>query len=111
MKKNRTGMLVTLVCPLEKVGPFANFLLRETTTIGLRWRSENRRKAWRRIESMETPYGRINFKIAQIGKETINVAPEYEDCLRAALERKVPLKQVMAEAIKIGLTFRQSADQ
>lgn len=111
MKKNRTGMLVTLVCPLEKVDPFANFLLRETTTIGVRWRTENRLKAWRRIESMETPYGRINFKIAQIGNETINVAPEYEDCLRAALERKVPLKQVMAEANKIGQTLRQSADQ
>jgi len=111
MKKNRTGMLVTLVCALEKVGQFANFLLRETTTIGLRWRSENRLKARRRIESMETPYGRINFKIAQVGKETINVAPEYEDCLRAALERKVPLKQVMAEANKIGQTFRQSADK
>jgi uncharacterized protein (TIGR00299 family) protein len=111
MKKNRTGMLVTLVCALEEVGQFANFLLRETTTIGLRWRSENRLKAWRRIESMETPYGRINFKIARIGTETINVAPEYEDCLRAALERKVPLKQVMAEAHKIGQTFRQSADQ
>jgi uncharacterized protein (TIGR00299 family) protein len=111
MKKNRTGMLVTLVCPLEKVGPFANFLLRETTTIGLRWRTENRLKAWRRIESMETPYGRINFKIAQIGNETINIAPEYEDCLRAALERKVPLKQVMAEANKIGQTLRQSADR
>jgi uncharacterized protein (TIGR00299 family) protein len=111
MKKNRTGMLVTLVCPLEKVGPFANFLLRETTTIGLRWRTENRLKAWRRIEAMETPYGPINFKIAQIGKETINVAPEYEDCLRVALERKVPLKQVMAEANKIGQIFRQSADQ
>jgi uncharacterized protein (DUF111 family) len=111
MKKNRTGMLVTLVCPLEKVGQFANFLLMETTTIGVRWRTENRLKAWRRIESMETPYGRINFKIARIGKETINVAPEYEDCLRAALERKVPLKQVMAEANKIGQTFRQSSDQ
>ncbi|MGA9537619.1 MAG: nickel pincer cofactor biosynthesis protein LarC [Desulfobacterales bacterium] len=111
MKKNRTGMLVTLVCAFEKVGQFADFLLRETTTIGLRWRSENRLKAWRRMESMETPYGRINFKIAQVGKETINVAPEYEDCLRAALERKVPLKQVMAEANKIGQTFRQSADQ
>ena len=111
MKKNRTGMLLTLVCALEKVGQFADFLLRETTTIGLRWRSENRLKAWRRIESMETPYGRINFKIAQVGKETINVAPEYEDCLRAALERKVPLKQVMAEANKIGQTFRQSADK
>jgi len=111
MKKNRTGMLLTLVCALEKVGQFANFLLRETTTIGLRWRSENRLKAWRRIESMETPYGRINFKIAKIGNETINVAPEYEDCLRAALERKVPLKQVMAEANKIGQTFRQSADK
>jgi hypothetical protein len=102
---------LTLVCALGKVGQFADFLLRETTTIGLRWRSENRLKAWRRIESMETPYGRINFKIAQVGKETINVAPEYEDCLRAALERKVPLKQVMAEANKIGQTFRQSADK
>jgi len=111
MKKNRTGMLVTLVCALEKVGQFANFLLRETTTIGLRWRSENRLKARRRIESMETPYGRINFKIAKIGNETINVAPEYEDCLRAALERKVPLKQVMAEANKIGQALRQSAER
>jgi len=110
MKKNRTGMLVTLVCALEKIGQFADFLLRETTTIGLRWRPENRLKAWRRIESMETPYGRINFKIAKIGNETINVAPEYEDCLRAALERKVPLKQVMAEANKVGQTLRQSAD-
>jgi uncharacterized protein (TIGR00299 family) protein len=106
MKKNRTGMLVTLVCALEEVGRFANFLLRETTTIGLRWRSENRLKAWRHIKSMETPYGRINFKIAKIGNETINVVPEYEDCLRAALERKVPLKQVMAEANKIGQTLR-----
>jgi hypothetical protein len=60
---------------------------------------------------MQTSYGRINFKIARIGKETINVAPEYEDCLRAALERKVPLKQVMAEANKIGQTFRPSTDQ
>jgi hypothetical protein len=110
MKKNRTGMLVTLVCALEKIGQFANFLLRETTTIGLRWRPENRLKAWRRIESMETLYGRINFKIAKIGNETINVAPEYEDCLRAALERKVPLKRVMAEANKVGQTLRQSAD-
>ena len=60
---------------------------------------------------METPYGRVNFKIAKIGNETINVAPEYEDCLRAALERKVPLKQVMAEANKIGQALRQSAER
>jgi hypothetical protein len=111
MKKNRTGMLVTLVCPVGEVGRFADFLLRETTTIGLRWRSENRLKARRRIESIQTPYGRINFKIAHMGGETINVTPEYDDCLRAAVKHKISLKQVMAEAHKIGHTFRQRIDR
>ena len=40
----------------------------------------------------------INFKVAKIGRRTINVAPEYEDCKRAALKNGVPLKQVMEDA-------------
>ena len=99
MKKNRSGTLVTIICFPEMVETFAKFLLQETTTIGLRWRVENRIKARRTLKKVDTEYGVINFKVAQIGDEIINVAPEYEDCKRAALKAKVPLKKVI-ETVK-----------
>ena len=49
----------------------------------------------RRIETLDTPYGAINVKIAAVGEEIVNVTPEYDDCKRAALEQGVPLKQVI----------------
>jgi uncharacterized protein (TIGR00299 family) protein len=98
MKKNRSGTLLTIICQPQRVDEFSDFLLRETTTIGLRWRVDNRIKAHRTIQAIQTQYGAINFKVAKIGHRTINVAPEYEDCKRAALESGVPLKQVMEDA-------------
>ncbi len=98
MKKNRSGTLLTIICQPHRVAEFSDVLLRETTTIGLRWRIDNRIKAHRTIQAIQTQYGAINFKVAKIGHRTINVAPEYEDCKRAALESGVPLKQVMEDA-------------
>ena len=98
MKKNRSGTLLTIICQPHRVAEFSDILLRETTTIGLRWRIDNRIKAHRTIQAIQTQYGAINFKVAKIGHRTINVAPEYEDCKRAALESGVPLKQVMEDA-------------
>ena len=97
MKKNRSGTLLTIICQPQRVAEFSDFLLRETTTIGLRWRIDNRIKAHRTIQVIQTQHGAINFKVAKIGHRTINVAPEYEDCKRAALESGVPLKQVMED--------------
>jgi uncharacterized protein (TIGR00299 family) protein len=97
MKKNRAGTLLTIICQPQRVDEFSDFLLRETTTIGLRWRIDNRIKAHRTIQAIKTQYGPINFKVAKIGHRTINVAPEYEDCKRAALENGIPLKQVMED--------------
>ena len=98
MKKNRSGTLLTIICQPHRVAEFSDVLLRETTTIGLRWRIDNRIKAHRTIQAIQTQYGTINFKVAKIGHRTINVAPEYEDCKRAALKSGVPLKQVMEDA-------------
>jgi uncharacterized protein (TIGR00299 family) protein len=95
MKKNRSGTVLTLVCPPTMTGRFAQFLLRETTTIGLRWRIDQRLKARRRIATIETLYGPMPVKVAQIEGELVNIAPEYEDCRRVALEKGLPLKQVM----------------
>ncbi len=99
MKKNRPGTLLTVTCPPEIVGNITDLILHETTSIGLRWRVENRFKAHRVIRSLDTQYGALKIKVAENGKGVINVSPEYEDCRRLALEKKVPLKEVMAQAV------------
>ena len=102
MKKNRPGTLVTVTCLPNDLERFARFLLRETTTIGLRWRLENRVKARRRLEQIHTRYGPVMGKVAEANGEIINISPEYEDCKRIALEKKVPLKDVMEAARAAG---------
>jgi pyridinium-3,5-bisthiocarboxylic acid mononucleotide nickel chelatase len=100
MKKNRPGTLVTVLCSPEMVGKVADFLIRETTSIGLRYRIDHRIKAHRRIEKVETPFGPIHCKVASLyGGEVLNVFPEYKDCKRVALENGVPLKKVMEMVI------------
>ncbi len=102
MKKNRPGALLTIICAPQAVAKFAEFLLRETTTIGMRWRIENRLKARSTIKTSDTRFGPIRFKIAQLGNATVNITPEYEDCKRAALESKIPLKEIMTELMGLG---------
>ena len=98
MKKNRPGTLVTVVCKPEMIPQVSDFLMHETTTIGLRWRIENRIKAGRTIKEVSIPYGKVGIKVAVKGDQITNMAPEYEDCKRLALEKKVPLKDVIAAA-------------
>jgi uncharacterized protein (TIGR00299 family) protein len=99
MKKNRPGTLVTVICPPDMVGEVSDMLMRETTTIGMRWRIDNRIKAQRAIKEIRTTYGTVRIKVARVGDKIINIAPEYEDCKRLAIERDVPLKDVMAAAL------------
>ena len=98
MKKNRPGTLLTVLCQPEMVDQITDFLITETTTIGLRWRIDSRLKAGREIKAMETPYGVIKFKVAKTGNRTVNVSPEYEDCKRVAMEKNIALKDVLEAA-------------
>jgi uncharacterized protein (TIGR00299 family) protein len=100
MKKGRPATLLTVICSSEKLPAVTEFLLKETTTIGLRWHEDDRVKAEREIVSLQTKYGNIPFKIARWNGEVINVSPEYEDCKRKALEKGIPLKDVFEEARK-----------
>ena len=105
MKKNRPGTLLTIICDPHAVAKFASFLLQETTTIGMRWRIENRLKARRQIKEMDTRFGPVRFKFALLGNETVNIMPEYEDCKRVALESKIPLKDIMTELNSLGRKY------
>jgi uncharacterized protein (TIGR00299 family) protein len=98
MKKNRPGMVVTVTCRPHLVERFTELLLQETTTIGLRWRLDNRLKARRTMREVDTPFGVIRCKVASLDGKMTNITPEYDDCKRVALEKNVPLKTIMAAA-------------
>jgi hypothetical protein len=109
MKKNRPATLLTVICPPEKLPSVTAFLLRETTTLGLRWREEERSRTDREIIPFQTRYGKIRFKIARWEGSVVNLSPEYEDCKRLALEKGIPLKDVFDEAKKKAMAFLEKA--
>ena len=109
MKKNRPGTLLKVICPSEKLTSVTGFLLKETTTLGLRWHEEERNRADREILTLGTRYGKIRFKLARWEGKVVNVSPEYEDCKRLAVKKKITLKEVFEEARKEALTFLEES--
>ncbi len=93
MKKNRQGTLVTVIARLEDRDSLATVLMTETTTIGIRMHSAERRIAPRQIVEVQTQWGKVNVKVTAQG-----FTPEYEDCRKLALAAGVPLRSVLAEA-------------
>ena len=101
MKKGRAGVQMTVLCRPDLVPALEELLFRETSTIGLRWRLENKVALAREFIEVETQWGKVRIKIARLPNGTIaNVAPEYEDCRLLATRHSVPLKQVMEEAMR-----------
>jgi len=98
MKKNRPGILVSVLCVPEKSEALAQMLFEQTTTIGVRIYEARRKVLEREVVSVRTPYGEVRVKVSRREGKVLNVAPEYEDCQRLATEKGVPLKQVMLAA-------------
>jgi uncharacterized protein (TIGR00299 family) protein len=103
MKKSRPGMLLTVLCRTEDSQRLTKLILAETTTLGVRMRRESRAALTRRHVSVSTKWGDVRMKLANLNGSISNYAPEYEDCRQIAKEKKVPLKTVMQEAIKVYL--------
>jgi pyridinium-3,5-bisthiocarboxylic acid mononucleotide nickel chelatase len=93
MKKNRPGTLLSVIAKPEDTDALAAIVLSETTTIGLRITTAERRVATRRFLNVETPWGDVRMKITAQG-----ATPEYDDCRALAEAKGVPLKDVLAQA-------------
>lgn len=101
MKKGRTGVQMTVLSSPEKLSALRDLLLRETTTIGLRWRIENKLALEREFADVDTEWGTVRMKVARLASgEIANAQPEYEICRNLARVHKVPLKQVMQDAMR-----------
>ncbi|MGE5707230.1 MAG: nickel insertion protein, partial [Bacteroidota bacterium] len=98
MKKNRPGVMLSAVVPPSCQEACAQIVLEETTALGVRLLPAERRVMKRKIETVETPYGAVRVKSASREKAR-NRMPEYEDCLRAAREHGVPVKEVWIKAL------------
>jgi uncharacterized protein (TIGR00299 family) protein len=101
MKKGRAGVQMTVLSSPDLMSTLCDLLLRETTTIGLRWRMENKLALAREFVEVETEWGKIRIKVARWPSgEVANASPEYEVCRNIARRHGVPLKRVTQEAMR-----------
>ena len=94
MKKNRPGTMLTVIASPGDQEALAQLILSETSTLGVRIYSAQRRVLAREITEVETAHGKVRIKHAVSGSFT----PEYDDCRRIARETGLPLKEIIAAA-------------
>ncbi|MGN6555338.1 MAG: nickel pincer cofactor biosynthesis protein LarC [Verrucomicrobiota bacterium] len=100
MKKNRPGVLLTILCAEADADKFSELLLRETTAFGVRRHLAERRKLKRDFTSVKTKFGEVAVKLGRLNGQVVQAAPEFESCRDLAERARVPLKNVYEAAIK-----------
>ena len=98
MKKQRPGILLTVLCHPAQRAKLIDTLFRASTTFGVREHTTRRTVLSRRLVPVKTSYGRIRIKIGEWRGRIVTRAPEYEDCLACADRHEVPVKVVYAAA-------------
>lgn len=94
MKKGRPGNLLRVIAQPEDREMLAQLIFAETSTLGLRMYSAERRVQARSSAEVATPYGTVRVKVSSEG----SYAPEYEDCRKLAIASGVPLREILAAA-------------
>ncbi len=100
MKKNRPGVLLTVLCVAMDADKFSELILRETTAFGVRRTTAERRKLRREIKAVKTKFGEVSVKLGLLNKRVIQASPEFESCRKVAAIAGVTLREVYEAAIK-----------
>src|SRR5262249_2625039 len=98
MKKNRPGILLTLLCRPRDSESLTDLIFTETTTFGVRTYRAQRRVLPREFISVHTQYGDVRMKISRVNGHIRHAAPEFEDCKKLAEQHRIPLHQVIDAA-------------
>ncbi len=98
MKKNRPATLLRVLCQPGDADALMAILLAETSTLGVRQQVVTRHCLARTARTVETPYGPVRVKVAELGEDRVKTAPEYGDCRRLAETSGVPLREVYRAA-------------
>ncbi len=101
MKKNRPGILLSVITSTEFFDSVVRVLLEETSTLGVRHYDVDRVELPRKQTMIMTPFGKVRVKIGGLDKSSRTISPEYEDCRKIALKKEIPVKRVYDEALKV----------
>jgi uncharacterized protein (TIGR00299 family) protein len=94
MKKNRPGVMISVICEASREHAVTDVLLRETSTLGVRVQPIARHEAQRETMEFDSSLGPAVVKVKRLPGEPPRVAPEYEPCRRIAEARDMPLAEV-----------------
>ncbi len=100
MKKGRPGIVLTALCSADKKEDLIKIILKETTSIGVRFYEADRVTLEREIKTVKTKFGHVRVKVSKLGNEILKSAPEYDDCKKIAEKLKKPLIEVMKKMNK-----------
>lgn len=98
MKKNRPGIMLSVLCELSDISPIENIIFQETGTLGIRHHDVRRNKLTRETWTVQTVWGAIEGKLARLSDGSSRFKPEYESCRARSTEHKVSLSRVIDAA-------------
>ena len=99
MKKNRPGVLLSVLCAAGEADKFSEMILRQTSAFGVRRGLAERRKLRREFRIVQTPHGEVTVKLGFLDGGVAQVAPEFESCKKLAAERNLPLAEIYRAAL------------
>ena len=105
MKKGRPATVVSAIVPAERRDEVERALFVESTTIGVRATPVSRTRAPRRFETVTTRWGDVRLKLRGWDGRVIGAMPEYDDCLRLSRASGAPVREIWAEANRLGEVF------
>jgi uncharacterized protein (TIGR00299 family) protein len=97
MKKSRPAVKLSVLCTADAEARINEVLFRETSTIGVRKYKVDKTVLDRVIETISTPLGDVRVKSAFYKGVCIKSKPEYDDCIKIAREKGIPVSQVYRE--------------
>jgi len=109
MKKQRPGIKLSVITPEDRLDRMVDLILRETTSIGVRFAKWGRAVLERESVKLKTRFGQVVFKKVYDVDGIIRIYPEYEECRRIAEKKGLPVRQVHEELMAHAI--RETADR
>ena len=100
MKKNRPGVLLTVLCAATEADHFSELILRETTAFGVRRTLAERRKLRRETKTVKTKFGAVTVKLGRLNQSVVQASPEFESCRKLAESAGVTVREIYEAALK-----------
>ena len=99
MKKNRPGILLTVLTTFDVLPRVQDFIFCETTSFGMRMSERTRVVLDREFHWVQTPFGEVSIKLGVRDGQIVQRSPEFDSCRRLAEASGASIREVFAAAL------------